>query len=372
MSKRDLYEVLGVSKNATEAEIKKAYKRMAMKYHPDRNQGDKKAEESFKEVNAAHEILSDSQKRAAYDQFGHAGVDPSMGGGAGARGFDFGDVFGDIFGDVFGGGRGGRAQARRGADLLHQVSLTLEQAVKGDKLNIKVPTLVSCDPCKGKGTSDGSAPETCSTCKGSGQIRIQQGFIAMQQTCSACRGSGQVIKNPCRNCHGTGRQRDYKTLSVKIPAGVDTGDRIRLAGEGEIGERGSASGDLYVEVQVKEHDIFKREENHLYCEIPISFLTATLGGDVEVPTLLDGKLKLKIQEGTQTGKVYRLRGQGVKSVRGGSTGDLLCKVTVETPVSLTDGQKAILLKFDASLAENPDKHYPKNKSWLDRIKEFLK
>lgn len=373
MSKRDLYEVLGVSKTSTDEEIKKAYKRLAMKYHPDRNQGDKKAEESFKEVNSAYEILSDKQKRAAYDQFGHAGVDPSMGGGQGGRGFDFGDSFGDIFSEFFGGGRSnGRTQARRGGDLLHQLSLTLEQAVKGEKLTIKVPTLVSCSPCNGKGTADGSAPDTCPSCKGAGQVRIQQGFIAMQQTCPQCRGAGQVIKNPCRSCHGTGRQRDYKTLSVSIPAGVDTGDRVRLAGEGEIGERGAPSGDLYVEMQVKEHDIFKREDNHLYCEVPISFMTATLGGDIEVPTLLDGKLKLKIQEGTQTGKVYRLRGQGVRSVRGGSTGDLLCKVIIETPVKLTDAQKAMLLKFDASLAANSDQHYPKNKSWLDRIKEFLR
>lgn len=382
MSKPDLYEVLGVSKTATDAEIKKAYKRKAMKYHPDRNQGDgaKAAEEKFKEINQAYEVLSDSQKRSAYDQFGHAGIDPSMGGGpggfgGGAGGFDFGDVFGDIFGDVFGGGRGGRgagarSSAQRGADLLHQAHLTLEQAVHGDKITIKVPTMTNCDSCTGTGSQDGSKPVTCSQCHGAGQVRLQQGFIAVQQTCPKCRGAGHEIKNPCRTCHGTGRKRDEKTLSVKIPAGVDTGDRIRLTGEGEIGERGGPSGDLYVEVVVAQHNIFTREENHLHCEVPISFTTAALGGEIEVPTL-SGKLKVKVQAGTQTGKIYRLRGKGVKSVRGGSTGDLLCKVIIETPVNLTDEQKALLVKFNSSIEQNKDKHSPKSSSWFDRVKSFL-
>ena len=379
MSKSDLYEVLGVSKNATEAEIKKAYKRKAMKYHPDRNQGgdSKQAEEKFKEVSQAYEVLSNSQKRSAYDQFGHAGIDSSMGGGSGgfggAGGFDFGDVFGDIFGDVFGGRAGRGAGARgpqRGADLLHQAHLTLEQAVHGDKLTVKVPSMSACNSCTGTGAQDGSRPEICSQCGGAGQVRLQQGFIAVQQTCPKCRGAGQEIKNPCRTCHGTGRKRDEKTLSVKIPAGVDTGDRIRLTGEGEIGERGGPAGDLYVEVVVAEHEIFKREENHLHCDVPISFATATLGGDIEVPTLT-GKLRVKVQPGTQTGKLYRLRGKGVKSVRGGSTGDLLCKVVVETPVNLTDEQKTLLVKLNSSIEKDKDKHNPKSTSWFDKVKKFL-
>lgn len=379
MSKRDLYETLGVAKSASDEDIKKAYKRLAMKHHPDRNQGDEKAkkesEAKFKEINTAYAILSDNQKRSAYDQFGHAGVDGSaggQGGGGGFGGFDFSDVFGDMFGDVFG-GRGGankRGGAQRGADLLHKVELTLEQAVKGDKITLRVPTLVSCDTCSGKGTSDGSKPEGCSHCQGSGQIHIRQGFMAIQQACPHCRGAGTVIKNPCRTCHGSGRKRDHKTLSVSIPAGVDTGDRIRLTGEGEVGERGGASGDLYVEVHLHDHAIFKRQDSHLYCEVPISFATATLGGEIEVPTL-SGKLKLKIDAGTQTGKLYRLRNKGVKSVRGGSTGDLLCKVHVETPVNLTADQKKLLSSFEESLLENKDKHSPKSNSWLNSVKNFF-
>lgn len=381
MSKNDFYETLGVSKTATDAEVKKAYKRKAMKFHPDRNQGDKakEAEEQFKEINQAYEVLSDKQKRSAYDQFGHAGVDPSMGGGqgggfggfgGGAGGFNFGDVFGDIFGDAFGGGRGGQQGAQRGADLLQKVDLTLEQAVKGHGMTIKVPTMVSCEPCNGGGSEKGSRAETCGDCGGSGQVRMQQGFIAIQQTCPKCRGQGKVIKNPCRKCHGTGRQRDYKSLAVKIPAGVDTGDRIRLSGEGEVGERGAASGDLYVEVQVKEHDVFKRKDNHLYCDVPVGFVTSAVGGDIEAPTL-EGRVKIKVQAGTQTGKLYRLRGKGVKSVRGGSTGDLLCRVTVETPINLTSEQKQLLQKFEESIAKNTSKHSPKACTWLNRVKSFF-
>lgn len=374
MSKRDLYEILGVAKNAADPDIKKAYKRLAMKYHPDKNQGDKTAEEKFKEINGAYAILSDPQKRSAYDQFGHAAVDGSAGGGGGSGGFggfDFGDAFGDMFGDFFGGGRSNkRGGAQRGADLLHKVELTLEQAVKGDKITLRVPTLVSCDVCDGKGTADGSKPESCSSCHGTGQVHLRQGFLAVQQTCPHCRGAGTIIKNPCRSCHGSGRKRDQKTLSVTIPPGVDTGDRIRLTGEGEIGERGGPSGDLYIEVHLIEHPIFKRQDNHLYCEVPISFVTAALGGEVEVPTLA-GKLKLKIDPGTQTGKVYRLRNQGVKPARGGSTGDLLCKVNVETPVHLTADQKKLLTDFDELIGQNKDKHSPKSILWFNSLKSFF-
>lgn len=375
MSKRDLYEILGVEKNASEAEIKKAYKRLAMKYHPDKNQGDKQAEEKFKEINGAYGVLSDSQKRSAYDQFGHAGVDGSAGGGQGGGfgggfgGFDFSD-FGDVFGDMFGGRSSKRGGAQRGADLLHKVELTLEQAVKGDKVTLRVPTLVGCDTCEGKGTSDGSKPESCSHCHGTGQMHIRQGFMAIQQTCPHCRGAGTVIKNPCRTCHGSGRKRDHKTLSVSIPPGVDTGDRVRLGGEGEVGERGGPSGDLYIEVHLIDHPIFKRQDNHLYCEVPISYATATLGGEIEVPTLT-GKLKLKVDAGTQTGKLFRLRNKGVKPARGGSTGDLLCKVNIETPVNLTADQKKLLTDFDALIMENKDKHTPKSTSWINSLKSFF-
>lgn len=373
----DFYETLGVAKNASDAEIKKAYKRKAMKFHPDRNQGDDKAkaaaEEKFKEVNQAYEVLSDSQKRAAYDQFGHAGVDPSMGGGAGAGagGFNFSDVFGDIFGDVFSGGGGrGRSQAQRGADLLHKVDLTLEQAVDGANIEIKVPTLVACDTCKGSGAKSGKQPENCSHCQGSGQVRLQQGPFMIQQTCPHCRGEGKVIKDPCTSCQGRGRKRDFKTLSVKVPAGVDTGDRVRLSGEGEAGERGGPSGDLYVEVQVKQHAIFDRQENHLYCEVPVSFVKAALGGEIDVPTL-HGKVKLKIQDGTQSGKLYRVRGKGVKSVRGSSTGDLLCRVQVETPVNLNAEQQEFLKQFDLSVSQDKEKHNPKAQSWFNKVKSFM-
>ncbi|MFN3234681.1 MAG: molecular chaperone DnaJ [Gammaproteobacteria bacterium] len=380
MSQQDFYETLGVARNASDAEIKKAYKRMAMKYHPDRNSGDKQAEEKFKSINQAYEILSDSKKRAAYDQFGHAGVDPNaMGGGrgggfhggAGFEGFNFGDVFGDIFGDAFGGRAGQQRRGpRRGADLLHRVELSLEQAVHGATIQITVPTQVTCTDCKGSGAKPGTEPVKCEECDGAGQVRMQQGFFSIQQTCPVCRGSGKVIKDPCTTCHGRGRKQETKKLSVKIPAGVDTGDRIRLANEGEAGEKGARSGDLFVEVHVKDHPIFKRQDNHLYSEVPISFVTATLGGEIEVPTL-EGKVKLKIQSGTQSGKVYRLRGKGIKPVRGGSTGDLMCRVMVETPVNLSSEQKKMLLDLESSLRKDGDKHSPRAKSWFDSVKGFF-
>ena len=343
MSKRDFYEVLGVAKGTDKKEIKKAFRRMAMKYHPDRNPGDKAAEASFKEVNEAYEILSDDQKKGAYDQYGHAGVDPNARGGAGAG---FGDVFGDMFGDIFGGaGGGGRSSVQRGSDLRYTMDLNLEQAVRGTTEEIRIPTQVECKPCDGSGAKPGTSSKTCSTCNGQGQVRMQQGFFSVQQACPTCHGNGKVISSPCGSCHGEGRVQEYKTLSVKIPPGVDTGDRIRLTGEGEAGGNGGPSGDLYVQVSVREHKIFTRDGKNLYCEVPISFTDAALGGEIEVPTL-DGRVKLKIPEGAQSGKMFRLRGKGVTQVRGGGQGDLMCRVAVETPVHLNKEQKEAVLNTE--------------------------
>jgi molecular chaperone DnaJ len=376
MSKRDYYEVLGASKNASEAELKKAYRRAAQKYHPDRNPDNKEAEEKFKECKEAYEVLSDSRKRAAYDQFGHAGVDPSMGGGGGfgggAAGAGFGDIFGDVFGDIFGGGRGARGGQRvyRGSDLRYNLELSLEDAVAGTEVKIRVPTLVSCKACGGSGAKKGSQPKTCTTCGGHGQVRMQQGFFSLQQTCPHCRGTGTIISDPCNTCHGKGRVEERKTLSVKVPAGVDTGDRIRLAGEGEAGEAGGPPGDLYVQIQVKPHPIFKRDESNLYCEVPIGFVTAALGGELEVPTL-DGRVTLKIPAETQTGRLFRMRGKGVKPVRGGPVGDLLCRVNVETPVRLTRRQKELLQEFAGEMDQSGGQHNPQAHSWLDGVKKFF-
>ncbi len=373
MSKRDYYEVLGVAKNASEAELKKAYRRLAMKYHPDRNTGDAAGdtEQKFKEAKEAYEILSDPRKRSAYDQFGHAGVDPNMTGNPGDFGDGpggFSDIFGEVFGDIFG-GRGGQ-RVQRGADLRYDLGLTLEEAVSGVSKQIRIPVAISCKACGGSGAKKGSAPVTCSTCGGQGKVRIQQGFFSLQQTCPTCRGRGTIIKDPCHVCNGSGRVEDQKTLSVKIPPGVDSGDRIRLSGEGEAGEQGGPAGDLYVQVVVQEHPIFSRQENNLYCEVPISFVTAALGGELEVPTLVDGKLKLKIPEGTQTGKLFRLRGKGVQPVRGGPVGDLLCRVVIETPVKLTERQKEILRQFEEEL-NGGEHHSPQSSNWLDRLKKFF-
>ena len=373
MSKRDYYEILGVSKNASEAELKKAYRKMTMKYHPDRNPDDKDAEDKFKEAKEAYEILNDAQKRAAYDQFGHAGVDPSMGGGPGGGGAghgNFSDVFGDIFGDIFGGGRGGGGGSRvhRGDDLRYNLDLSLEDAVSGKEVKIRVPTMVKCNTCGGTGAKKGSKPVTCNTCGGHGQVRMQQGFFSVQQTCPTCHGSGQSISDPCNACHGQGRVQEHKTLSAKIPAGVDTGDRIRLGGEGEAGENGGPAGDLYIHINVKEHPIFVREEANLYCEVPVGFSTAALGGELEVPTL-NGRVKLKIPSETQTGKMFRIKGKGVKPVRGGPIGDLYCRAVVETPVNLNDDQKDLLRKFDESL--NGEKHNPQSHSWFGKVKSFF-
>ena len=371
MAKRDYYEVLGVERGASEAELKKAYRRLAMKYHPDRNPDDKEAEEKFKEANEAYEILTDANKRAAYDQYGHAGVDPNMGAGAGGfGGGNFSDIFGDVFGDIFGGGRGGRSSVQRGSDLRYTLELELEEAVRGTTVTIKVPTLVGCKTCDGSGAKKGTSPTTCTTCGGHGQVRMQQGFFAVQQTCPRCHGTGQMITDPCRDCHGQGRVEEHKTLSVKVPPGVDSGDRIRLAGEGEAGVNGGPTGDLYVVVSVREHKIFQRDGKNLYCEVPISFADAALGGELEVPTL-DGRVKLKIPEGTQTGKQFRLRGKGVAPVRGGAPGDLLCRVVLETPVNLTKRQRELLGELRDTLQAEGSNQSPRAKSWFEGVKNFF-
>jgi molecular chaperone DnaJ len=371
MSKRDYYKVLDVARTASEADIKKAYRRLAMKFHPDRNPGDHEAEEKFKEAKEAYEVLTDAPKRAAYDQYGHAGVDATRGQGGGFNPADaFGDIFGDVFGDIFGGGRRGRSQVFRGADLRYEVTLDLEQAVFGDSVEIEFPVLSECATCKGSGAAKGSSPTTCDTCGGAGQVRMSQGFFTVQQTCPRCKGRGQIVSNPCDTCLGQGRIRRNKKLSVKVPAGVDTGDRIRLAGEGEAGRNGGPHGDLYVEVQVRDHEIFERDGSHLSCEVPVSYLTAVLGGSVEVPTL-HGHVSLKIPAETQSGRVFRLREKGVKPVRGGATGDLFCRVTVETPVNLTGEQKELLRKFDESLRNDRREHNPRERTWLEGVKKFF-
>lgn len=370
MEKADFYKTLEVARNASEREIKKSYRRLAMKYHPDRNTDNPGAEEKFKEIQEAYAILSDEQKRAAYDQFGHAGVDQSMGGGRGHGSDSFSDVFGDVFGDIFGGGGGGgRSQVTRGADLRYNLDLSLEDAVSGMETKIKIPTSVSCTGCKGTGSKSGKSG-ICSTCGGHGQVRMQQGMFSVQQTCPTCRGTGSQIKDPCGKCRGTGKTKEHKTLSVKIPAGVDTGDRIRLGGEGEAGDHGGPSGDLYVQVNVRDHAIFTRDGANLYCDMPISFSTAALGGELEVPTLT-GKVKLKVPSETQTGKLFRLRGKGVKPVRGGPVGDLMCRVNVETPVSLTSEQKSLVEQLEASFKTGGTRHHPQEHSWLDGVKSFF-
>ncbi len=367
MEKKDYYEVLGISRTATTVEIKKSYRRMAMKYHPDRNPDNADAEAHFKEAKEAYEVLSDAQKRAAYDQFGHAGVDQSAGGARGAGGFS--DIFGDVFNDIFGAAGGGR-QSYRGSDLRYHLELTLEQAVAGTTEKIRIPVHVECKTCNGSGAKKGTEPVTCTTCAGHGQVRMQQGFFQVQQPCPHCGGTGQMIKDPCPDCHGEGQIQEHKTLSVKIPAGVDTGDRVRLSGEGEPGTGGAGPGDLYVEVQVKRHDVFTRDGSNLYCDMPISFVTATLGGELEVPTL-EGKASLKIPEGTQTGTQFRLRNKGIKSVRGGAVGDLMCRVILETPVKLSKKQKELLEQFEETLGGSRGKHSPKTSSWLDKVKDFF-
>ena len=378
MQQRDYYELLGVSKTASDAEIKKAFRKLAMKYHPDRNAGDEESEEMFKQIQKAYAVLSDAEKRAAYDQFGHAGVS-GAGGAGGAGGFGgfggfsgFGDVFEDIFENIFTGGHPGgrRARAERGADLQLTVGLTLEEVAIGKQIEINVPRHVSCKTCNGSGAKKGTTPKTCETCQGVGQVRMQQGFFSIQQTCPDCRGEGKRILEHCGDCHGHGRIKESKTLTVEIPVGVDDGDRVRLSGEGEVGAHGGPAGDLYVQIDLKSHAIFKREGGDLHCEVPISFATAALGGSIEVPTL-DGRVTLKIPAETQTGKPFRVRSKGIKSIRSHTPGDLICHVFVETPVALSKEQKELLAKLQELMDSSHETHSPKSNSWFAGVKQFF-
>ncbi|MBP8294493.1 MAG: molecular chaperone DnaJ [Burkholderiales bacterium] len=377
MAKRDYYQTLGVNRDATDDDIKKSYRKLAMKFHPDRNPDNKESEEKFKEAKEAYEVLSDAKKRAAYDQFGHAGVDQSVGGGAGAgAGFGgFADAFGDIFGDLFGGARGGGGGrggngVYRGADLRYNLEISLEDAARGTEAKIRIPTMEACEPCHGTGAKPGTKPVTCTACNGHGQVRVSQGFFSIQQTCPECHGTGKMISDPCRTCHGAGRVKNHKTLSVKIPQGVDQDDRIRLAGEGEPGVNGGPAGDLYVVMNLKPHPVFQREAADLHCEMPISFATAALGGSVEIPTL-EGKAQIKIPPETQSGQTFRLKNKGIKPVRGHTPGDLYCHVAIETPIHLTARQKEILREFEEILQENAARQNPKAKSFMDKVREFF-
>lgn len=367
MAKKDYYEILGVNRDASDQEIKKAYRKLAMKYHPDRNPDNPKAEEQFKEAKQAYETLTDPEKRAAYDQFGHAGVDQQAG-MAGAGG-GFADAFSDIFSDIFGEVRG-RSGVYRGADLRYNLEISLEEAARGSETRIRIPTMAECETCHGSGAKPGTKPITCSTCGGHGQVRMQQGFFSIQQTCPKCHGSGKVIQEPCVTCHGAGRLKQHKTLSVKIPTGIDDGDRVRLSSEGEAGVNGGPPGDLYVVIHIRPHQVFTRDHSDLHCEMPISFTAAALGGEIEIPTL-DGYAKLRIPAETQSGKVFRLRGKGIKGVRSSSYGDLLCHVVVETPVSLTPRQRELLAELEAINQRDGSRHNPRAKSWMDKVKEFF-
>ena len=367
MAKKDYYEVLGLNRDASAEDIKKSYRKLAMKHHPDRNPDNPKSEERFKEAKEAYEILTDAGKRAAYDQHGHAGVDAAAGAGAGFG--NFSDAFGDIFGDIFGGGRS-RSNVYRGADLRYNLEISLEDAARGTETRIRIPAMEECQICHGSGAKPGTSPTTCTTCGGNGQVRMQQGFFSIQQACPKCHGSGKVVTSPCAACHGAGRIKQHKTLAVKIPAGVDEGDRIRLSGEGEAGVNGGPSGDLYVVIHIKPHSVFQRDHNDLHFEMPISFTTAALGGEIEIPTL-DGYAKIKIPPETQSGKVFRLRGKGIKGVRSSSHGDLMCHMVLETPVNLTARQKELLAELEAINQKSAGRHNPRAKSWMDKVKEFF-
>jgi molecular chaperone DnaJ len=372
MAKRDYYDTLGVNRDASDEDIKKAYRKLAMKWHPDRNPDNPKSEEHFKEAKQAYEILSDPKKRTAYDQFGHAGVDPSSmaGAGAGAGFSGFGDVFSDIFGEIFGGGRTGRSSVFRGADLRYNLEIALEQAARGFETRIRIPTMAECATCHGSGAKPGTQPQTCTTCRGAGQVRVSQGPFSIAQTCPRCHGTGKMIASPCTACAGAGRVKHQKTLQVRIPSGVDEGDRVRLTGEGEPGVNGGPPGDLYVQVHIKAHPVFQRDHDDLHCEMPVSFATAALGGDIEIPTL-EGTARIRVPAESQSGKTFRLRGKGIKGVRSDAPGDLFCHVVVETPVNLTDRQKELLREFDTISQGDAARHNPRSKGWFDKVKEFF-
>ena len=383
MAKRDYYEVLGLAKNASEDDIKKAYRKLAMKHHPDRNQGEgaKKSEEQFKEVKEAYEMLSDAQKRAAYDQYGHAGVDPNAGGfrpgGPGAEGFGgFAEAFGDIFGDIFGGQGGprrggGGQQIYRGSDLSYAMEISLEEAAHGKETQIRIPSWDECATCHGSGAKPGSSAKTCPSCNGAGTVTMRQGFFSIQQTCPHCHGTGKIIPEPCATCHGQGKVKKNKTLEVKIPAGINEGMRIRSAGNGEPGTNGGPAGDLYIEIRIKQHDIFERDGDDLHCTVPVGLTTAALGSTLEVPTL-GGKAEIELPEGTQHGKTFRLRGKGIKGVRSSYPGDLYCHVSVETPIKITEHQRKLLKELDESFRKAGDRHSPNSKSWTDKVKDLFK
>ncbi len=376
MAKRDYYDVLGVTKGASAEEIKKAYRQKAKELHPDRNQDNPDAEAKFKEANEAYEVLKDADKKAAYDRFGHAAFEGGMGGGGGSRGgayaggdfaSAFSDVFDDLFGDFMGrGGAGGRQRATRGSDLRYNLRISLEEAYKGLQKTIKVPTSVTCEVCHGSGSEAGAEPTTCPTCSGMGKVRAQQGFFTVERTCPTCGGLGQIIKNPCKACAGAGRVQKDRSLSVNIPQGVETGTRIRLAGEGEAGLRGGPTGDLYIFIEVADHPIFQRDGANLFCRVPVSMAEAALGGEIEVPTIDGGRSRVKVPEGSQSGKQMRLRGKGMPALRGGAWGDMFIELAVETPVNLTARQKEILREFDRLSEENN----PESKNFFSKVKSF--
>ena len=371
MSKQDFYQTLGIAKNSTDAEIKKAYRRLAMKHHPDRNPGNTSSEQKFKEAKEAYEVLSDPQKRSTYDQFGHAGMNTQSGMGGGFNpGDSFNDIFGDMFGDIFGSRRGQRSNTQRGSDLRYNLTLDLEQAVFGDTIKIKIPSLTSCIPCKGSGAKAGTSVAKCQKCDGRGNVRVQQGFFTLQQPCPVCRGTGQSIPYPCSGCNGAGRVQKNRTISIKIPSGVDNDDRIRLSNEGEAGINGGPSGDLYVDITIREHNIFTREGSNLFCNVPTSYSTAVLGGVVKVPTI-DGAVNLTIPSETQSGKVFRLSGKGITSYRDSRNGDLYCKIQIETPVNLNSKQKSLLKQFEESINSSSKNHRPHKSNWRKSVKEFF-
>lgn len=376
MAKRDFYEVLGIAKGASADEIKKAYRTKAKELHPDRNQDNPDAESQFKEVNEAYDVLKDADKKAAYDRYGHAAFEGGMGGGGARGGYAqgdfasaFSDVFEDLFGDFMGGrgpGGGGRSRAQRGSDLRYNLRISLEDAYKGAQKTITVPGSSQCTSCNGTGAEGGAEPQSCPTCSGLGKVRAQNGFFTVERTCPTCAGAGQVVKNPCRSCHGTGRVEKERTLSVNIPAGVETGTRIRLAGEGEAGMRGGPAGDLYIFIEVREHAIFQRDGISLYCHVPVSMASAALGGEVEVPTIDGGRSRVKIPAGSQSGRQMRLRGKGMPALRGGAVGDMVIELAVETPVNLTARQKELLREFEKIEAENN----PAGATFFNKVKSF--